>query len=81
MDIVYPVSCESGEEERLIQSSTEVNKAIQDLSSISGSVGETRLLAMASLILADKLMRKGYEFRQEVTVDIVDNKLQSIQRT
>ena len=31
-DIVYPVTCESGEENRLIQSSNEVNKAIDELS-------------------------------------------------
>ena len=51
---VYPVSCEYGEEERLIKSSEEVNKAIKELSSLADSVGETRLLAMASLLLAKK---------------------------
>ena len=53
-DIVYPVTCESGEENRLIQSSNEVNKAIDELSRISSGISETRLLAMAALILADK---------------------------
>ena len=52
----YPVSCISGEEERLIESSREVNKVIEDLSKVSGVIGETRLLAMTSLILADKLI-------------------------
>ena len=56
--IKYPVSCESGEEERLIDSSQEVNKIIEDLTSVSGTIGETRLLAMTSLILADKLLNK-----------------------
>ena len=56
--IKYPVSCISGEEDRLIESSQEVNKVIEDLSKLSGVVGETRLLAMTSLILADKIINK-----------------------
>ena len=54
--IVYPVSCMTGEENRLIDSSKEVNKVIASLSNVSETIGETRLLAMTSLILADKLM-------------------------
>ncbi len=56
--VVYPVSCISGEEDRLIRSAKEVNQVIADLSNISETVGETRLLAMTSLILADKLIEK-----------------------
>ena len=54
--VVYPVSCMTGEEDRLIESSKEVNKVISSLSKVSETIGETRLLAMTSLILADKLM-------------------------
>ena len=56
--IVYPLSCMTGEEDRLIESSKEVNKVIASLSNISETIGETRLLAMASLILADQLIEK-----------------------
>ena len=56
--IKYPVSCVSGEEQSLIESSQEVNKIIEDLTRVSGVIGETRLLAMTSLILADKLLNK-----------------------
>ena len=56
--VVYPVSCMTGEEERLIESSKEVNKVIASLSNVSETIGETRLLAMTSLILADKLIEK-----------------------
>jgi len=70
---VYLVSCEFGEEERLIKSSEEVNKAIQELSSLADNVGETRLLAMASLLIADKLIEKTDVLDKEVPVDIVDN--------
>ena len=56
--IHYPVSCISGEEERLIKSSQEVNKVVDDLAKVSGGISETRLLVMTSLILADKLLDK-----------------------
>ena len=56
--VVYPVSCLAGEEDRLIESSKEVNKVISSLSNVSETIGETRLLAMTTLILADKLIEK-----------------------
>ena len=56
--VVYPVSCMTGEEDRLIESSNEVNKVISSLSKVSETIGETRLLAMTSLILADKLIEQ-----------------------
>ena len=56
--VVYPVSCMAGEEDRLIESAKEVNKVISSLSNVSETIGETRLLAMTSLILADKLIEK-----------------------
>ena len=66
---VYPVSCEFGEEERLIKSSEEVNKAIRELSGLAESVGETRLLAMASLLIADKLIEKTNVLEKEISID------------
>ena len=56
--VVYPVSCKAGEEDRLIESAKEVNRVIASLSNVSETIGETRLLAMTSLILADKLIEK-----------------------
>ena len=58
--VVYPVSCMSGEEYRLIECSKEVNKVIASLSNVSETVGESRLLAMTSLILADKFIAQEY---------------------
>ena len=58
--VVYPVSCMSGEEDRLIESSKEVNKVISSLSKVSETIGETRLLAMTSLILADKFISQEH---------------------
>ena len=56
--VVYPVSCMIGEEDRLIESSKEVNRVITSLSNVSETIGERRLLAMTSLILADQLIEQ-----------------------
>ena len=71
--IKYPVSCISGEEDRLIESSQEVNKVIEDLSKVSGVVGETRLLAMTSLILADKLINKESKFDKDLDLNQIED--------
>ena len=71
--IKYPVSCISGEEDRLIESSQEVNKVIEDLSKISGVVGESRLLAMTSLILADKLINKGSSSEKDLSLNQIEH--------
>ena len=71
--IKYPVSCISGEEDRLIESSQEVNKVIEDLSKISGVVGETRLLAMTSLILADKLINKESSSDKDLSLNQIEH--------
>ena len=67
--VIYPVSCQSGEESRLIKSSEEVNKVIEELSNVSDLVGETRLLAMTSLILADKLIEKESIDEENINVN------------
>ena len=69
----YPVSCEFGEEERLIKSSEEVNKVIEELSGLSNSIGETRLLAMASLLVADKLIEKTNILEKHIAENVHDN--------
>ena len=77
-DNVYPVTCQSGEENRLIQSSNEVNKAINELSKISSGISETRLLVMTALVLADKLIEKGNALENNASSSINDTNLQSI---
>ena len=64
---IYHVICEIGEEDKLINASNEVNKAIEELSSISSGISETRLLAMTSLVLADKLNEKDDVISNEAT--------------
>ena len=70
--VVYPVSCMTGEEDRLIESSKEVNKVIASLSNVSETIGETRLLAMTSLILADKLIEQENTLENNNLNDLIN---------
>ena len=70
--VVYPVSCMTGEEDRLIESSKEVNKVIASLSNVSETIGETRLLAMTSLILADKLIEQENTFENNNLNELIN---------
>ena len=69
----YPVSCISGEEERLIESSKEVNTIIKDLTKVSGVSDETRLVAMTSIILADKLLNKETKTDNNFNLDQIED--------
>ena len=76
--IIYPISCEAGEEERLIESSEEVNKVISQLANFSEGVSESRLLAMTSLILADKIIENGSVSQNTVVPSIKEENLKHI---
>ena len=52
----YTVACDEGEEARLRELGAFVDKRVQELShSVGQSVGETRLILMAALLIADEL--------------------------
>jgi cell division protein ZapA len=52
----YRVACEDGQEKRLGELARMVDAHIGDLVEQIGQVGQTRLLVMASLLVADELM-------------------------
>jgi cell division protein ZapA len=51
----YQIACDDGEEEHLTCLSEYVDKHVSDLADSVGGVGETRLLLMAALVIADEL--------------------------
>ena len=51
----YQVVCEDGKEEYLSQLGLQIDERVQSLVASIGQVGESRLLAMVSLVLADEL--------------------------
>jgi len=51
----YTVACDEGEEERLREVSKFLDARVRELISSVGQVGDTRLLVMAGLVVADEL--------------------------
>ncbi len=58
----YDVACEAGQEAHLRKLAQYMDERVRDLVASVGSVGEPRLLAMASLMVADEL----YEARKQI---------------
>ena len=52
----YPIACDEGEEPRLRELGEYVDRRVQELvSSVGPSMGDTRLILMAGLLIADEL--------------------------
>ncbi len=51
----YEVACDDGQEEHLARLAAYIDQRVRELSGVVGQVGESRLLVMASLLIADEL--------------------------
>lgn len=51
----FEIACDDGEEDHLTYLAEYVDKHVSDLAESLGNVGETRLLLMAALVIADEL--------------------------
>ncbi len=51
----YDIACDDGQEAHLIGLSRYVSKRVGELAAAVGGIGESRLLVMASLLMADEL--------------------------
>jgi len=60
----YPVACGAGEEERIRSLAEYVDKKVATFARDAGGVGETRLLVLASLMLADELAEASEALRR-----------------
>ena len=49
------IACDDGQEEHLTQLGEKVDKRVKELVSAGGQVGDSRLLVMVSLLIADEL--------------------------
>ena len=52
---VYPVACGDGEEAHLAELGRMVDARVAELSTAVGQIGDSKLLVMASLLIADQL--------------------------
>jgi cell division protein ZapA len=51
----YNLGCDDGEEERVERLAKQLDQRVADIAANVGQVGDTRLLLMVSLLLADEL--------------------------
>lgn len=51
----YQIACDDGEEQRLTRLADYVDERVKELVTSLGQVGDTRLLVMTSLLIADEL--------------------------
>ncbi len=58
----YTVGCQDGEEEHLMAMADEVERRIDSVKTTAGPSGESRMLVMAALLMADDL----YELRKSM---------------
>ena len=58
----YQIGCGAGEEAHVSKLGEEVESIVQSLVASVGQIGEARLLAMAALILADRVEGEADEF-------------------
>ena len=74
----YQMGCESGSEERIKVLAKNVDTIVQELKGSHGQIGEARLLAMASLIIADKLEILKNEKSSELNTEKIINSIEDI---
>ena len=74
----YQMGCESGSEERIKLLAKNVDSIVQELKGSHGQIGEARLLAMASLIIADKLEILQKEKSPELNIEKIINSIEDI---
>ena len=74
----YQMGCESGSEERIKVLAKNVDTIVQELKGSHGQIGEARLLAMASLIIADKLEILKNEKSSELNIEKIINSIEDV---
>ena len=68
----YPISCKTGEEDRVIASGKLLSEIIGTLDNDENKISESKVLLMAALILADKNIRNSSETSETVSHNVTD---------
>ena len=68
----YPISCKIGEEDRVIASGKLLSEIISTLDDKENKISESKILLMASLILADKNLRNINETTENISKEDPD---------
>ena len=60
----YEIACDDGQEDHLTQLGEYVDRRVKELVTAVGQVGDSRLLVMASLLIADELAETYADLKQ-----------------
>ena len=60
----YQIACDDGQEAHLVQLGEYVDRRVKELATAVGQVGDSRLLVMASLLIADELAETYAELKK-----------------
>ena len=60
----YRMACEDGQEGHLMRLATDVDRRINDLRGRFGEIGDTRLVVMVAIMIADELSEIGKRVRR-----------------
>ena len=71
----YAIVCDAGEEDHLKNLSSRIDFKVRELTKRFGKIGETRLMVMASLLIADEI----HELNKKINDDLV--KISSLEKT
>ena len=69
----YQVACDDGQEQHLIKLAGYLEKKMDELNSSIGTIGDTRLMLMASLIITDELFEQKNRMDQTKTKFVSSN--------
>ena len=64
----YQIACDDGQEDHLVQLGEYVDRRVKELATTVGQVGDSRLLVMVSLLIADELAETYAELKKASTV-------------
>ncbi len=65
----YTVGCQDGEEQHLQQMAEQVERRIDSIKAVAGQSGESRMLVMAALLMADDLYEMGKTLKDSPASD------------
>jgi cell division protein ZapA len=65
----YTVGCQDGEEQHLQQMAEQVERRIDSIKAVAGQSGESRMLVMAALLMADDLYEMGKTLKDAQTTE------------
>ncbi len=63
----YQIACDDGQEDHLAQLGEYVDRRVKELATTVGQVGDSRLLVMVSLLIADELAETYAELKKAST--------------